>query len=254
MNKLNEIFSTTFTDALGWTLFHSLWQGVVVAFALYIFLIVFRKSRANIKYFVSLTALISILAIAVITFINQLNIDRPMVSEAETSLYHLKTILPVEATNLATNNPTMFTTKSILAAIQSQIPLFLLVWLVGVFIAAIKLAGGYFYMKRKIGKALTNCPEPLKQLLPKLTEQLNLNRVVQICEVPFLKTPAIFGHLKPIILIPIGLVNHLTPQQVEMVILHEIAHIKRNDFLANVIQSTLEVIFFFNPAVWWIST
>ncbi|MDN5212569.1 M56 family metallopeptidase [Fulvivirgaceae bacterium BMA12] len=253
MKTLNEIFSTTFTDALGWTLFHSLWQGALIAFALYIFLVVFRKTRANIKYFVSLSALFSILVIAVITFIYQLNIDKPVTNSAETSLYYLGPILSVQATHVATDSSSGFTVASIFAAIQSQMPLLLLGWLLGVFIAAVKLTGGYFYMKRKIGKALSNCPETLKQLLPKLPEQLDLRKAVRICEVPFLKTPAIFGHLKPIILIPIGLVNHLSPQQVEMVILHEIAHIKRNDFLANIIQSVLEVIFFFNPAVWWIS-
>ncbi len=253
MKTLNEIFSTTFTDALGWTLFHSLWQGALIAFALYIFLMIFRKTRANIKYFVSLSALISIFVIAVITFIYQLTVDKPVTDGAEISLYHLGPILSVPTTPVAADNSSGFTVAGIFAAIQSQMPLLLLGWLLGVFIAAIKLTGGYFYMKRKIGKALTNCPETLKGLLPKLTGQLDLRKVVRICEVPFLKTPAIFGHLKPVILIPIGLVSHLSPQQVEMVILHEIAHIKRNDFLANIIQSVLEVIFFFNPAVWWIS-
>ena len=253
MNKLNEIFSTTFTEALGWTLFHSLWQGAIIAVFLYLLLSIFRQGQSRIRYFIAVSAQLSILTVAVITFMYQLNIAAPAAVDEKMPLYFLKSTHGAAAGDYAVGNASTFTLDYLLAVVQAQMPLFLMGWLAGVVIALCKLAGGYYYMKTKIGKAMNHCPDELKQLLSRLTNQMNFNRMVRICEVPFLNVPAVFGHLKPVILIPVGLVNHLTPQQVEMVILHELAHIKRNDFLINLLQSIMEALFFFNPTVWWIS-
>lgn len=253
MNKLNEIFSTTFTDALGWTLFHSLWQGAVIAVVLFLLLSVTRQSQAKIRYFMTVSAQISILVVAVATFIHQLNhAGRVTVSET-IPLDFLKPVPTAATGDLSPDRPSGFMPDRLVAVIQAQMPLFLLAWFTGLLLAACKLVGGYYYMSTKVKKALIHCPDELRQLLTRLTGQLNLQKLVRVCEVPFLKTPAVFGHLKPVILIPVGLVNHLTPNQVEMVLLHELAHIKRHDFLVNLLQSVIEVIFFFNPAVWWIS-
>ena len=253
MNKLNEIFSTTFTDALGWALFHSLWQGAVIAVALFLLLSMMRQSQAKIRYFITVGAQILILVVAVITFIYQYN-HAGRVTVGETiPLDFLKSAPVATVGGLSPDHSSGFTLHRLAAAIQAQMPLFLLAWFTGVLLAACKLAGGYYYMNAKVKKAVKHCPGELGRLLSRLTGELNLHKLVRICEMPFLKAPAVFGHFKPIILIPVGLVNHLTPGQVEMVLLHELAHIKRHDFLVNLLQSVIEVIFFFNPAVWWIS-
>src|SRR4030095_11498069 len=68
------------------------------------------------------------------------------------------------------------------------------------------------------------------------------------------KVPVVIGHLKPVILFPIGILNSLPQNEVEAILLHELAHIARNDFLINLLQQFTEIIFFFNPAVIWVSS
>ena len=80
-----------------------------------------------------------------------------------------------------------------------------------------------------------------------------MKKTVRFVESGLAKTPMVIGYLKPIILFPLGTVNQLTQQEVEAVLAHELAHIYRNDYLLNIIQSFIEIIFYYHPAVWWIS-
>jgi hypothetical protein len=86
-----------------------------------------------------------------------------------------------------------------------------------------------------------------------LCEKLNIKKGVELLESGLVKTPMVIGAIKPIVLFPIGVINHLTADQVEAVLAHELAHILRNDFAFNIIQSIIEILFYFHPAVWWIS-
>lgn len=86
-----------------------------------------------------------------------------------------------------------------------------------------------------------------------LSQQLFIKERVQILQSGIAKIPMVIGHFKPIILMPIGMLNHLSLTEVEAILSHELAHIKRRDYLINILQNILEVLFFFNPAVLWIS-
>src|SRR5258706_1415045 len=88
----------------------------------------------------------------------------------------------------------------------------------------------------------------------KLTANLAISKTVVLLQSSLAKIPMIIGHFKPVILFPIGLLNGLPPSKVEAILLHELAHIKRNDFLINLLQRFAEIFFFFNPAVLWISS
>src|SRR5262249_8005167 len=67
------------------------------------------------------------------------------------------------------------------------------------------------------------------------------------------EVPAVVGHFKPMVLLPASLITQLTPEQLEAVILHELMHIRRHDYLVNILQICCETLFFFNPAIWWLS-
>lgn len=81
----------------------------------------------------------------------------------------------------------------------------------------------------------------------KLSEQLGIRRHVKIYLSNIVKTPLTIGFFKPIILVPLASINHLTTEQMEAVILHELAHIKRLDYLINLLLSVIEATLFFNP-------
>ncbi|MES1215233.1 MAG: M56 family metallopeptidase, partial [Bacteroidota bacterium] len=93
-----------------------------------------------------------------------------------------------------------------------------------------------------------------KDKIVQLRDQLHITKAVELLESEIIKVPAVFGHLKPVIFIPLGILANLPPHQVEAVLLHELAHIRRNDYLFNLIQNIVETVFFFNPALLWLSS
>src|ERR1700749_4616836 len=89
--------------------------------------------------------------------------------------------------------------------------------------------------------------------MQQLAALMGIRQTISLLESGIAKVPMVIGHLKPVILIPIGLLTALSAEEVEAILVHELAHIKRRDYLVNMLQSLMEIIFFFNPAVLWIS-
>ena len=89
--------------------------------------------------------------------------------------------------------------------------------------------------------------------LQRLADDIGYSRLVKVAESRLVRIPIVIGYFKPFILFPIGAINQMSVEEVEAVLAHEIAHLKRNDFLQNLAQSIIETIFYYHPAVWWIS-
>jgi beta-lactamase regulating signal transducer with metallopeptidase domain len=90
-------------------------------------------------------------------------------------------------------------------------------------------------------------------ILNKLALQSRFNTGIELLESALVRSPLTIGHLKPVILFPIGLINRLSESEVEAILAHELAHILRRDYIFNILQSVVEVVFYFHPAVWWLS-
>jgi beta-lactamase regulating signal transducer with metallopeptidase domain len=86
-----------------------------------------------------------------------------------------------------------------------------------------------------------------------LSESLGLRRAVRLLESAAVEVPSVLGSLRPVILLPASTLTGLTPEQIEMVLAHELAHIRRHDFLVNLLQALVETLMFYHPAVWWMS-
>ena len=93
----------------------------------------------------------------------------------------------------------------------------------------------------------------LEAILHRLCDQLGVRVHVQLLESPMAQTPVVFGWLKPVILAPIGLLTSLSNAQVEALLAHELAHIRRHDYFINLLQTAAETILFYHPAIWWLS-
>ena len=87
-----------------------------------------------------------------------------------------------------------------------------------------------------------------------LSRQLGLRRTVKLVESALVRVPMVIGQLRPIIYIPLGLINHLPASEMEAVLLHELAHIRRYDHVVNMVQHVAECLLFFNPGFLWISS
>ncbi len=252
MNNINEIFSTTLSDALGWTLLHSLWQAALVVVLLLIIKAIFRNFSAKVHYGFSIGAMCLFFVTIMYTLIYYMNV--PIKLNVISEVFTPAPILDSSAGQQQyVGSQAIWSIDAMINQLPSKFPILLLTWLVGMMLTGFKLAGGYLYLNGKIKKASKFSSLELGDLIESISGKLGLKKAITACEVDFVDSPAVFGHLKPIILIPIGLFSHLSPEQVEMVLMHEIAHIKRNDFLVNLLQSALEVVFFFNPGFWWIS-
>jgi bla regulator protein BlaR1 len=114
---------------------------------------------------------------------------------------------------------------------------------------AVGLHNVYHLKRTKVAKV----GEDWENRLLRLAKQLHIEQAIRLMESGIAKVPVVVGHLKPVILIPIGLINSLPINEVEAILIHELAHIRRRDYLVNLLQSFMEIVFFFNPAVLWIS-
>ena len=98
-------------------------------------------------------------------------------------------------------------------------------------------------------------PRPVfwQERLDRLARALRLSRPVALLESCLAEVPVVIGYVRPVILMPVGLLAGLPAGQVESILLHELAHIRRHDYLVNLLQTSVEGLLFYHPAVWWIS-
>ena len=125
-------------------------------------------------------------------------------------------------------------------------------WLAGVAALALRLAGGWLLVLRLRRSAMPVAGH-LEEILARVSKRLRVERAVRLCRSALVEAPAVVGHLRPIILIPAVAITGLTAEQLEAVLAHELAHVRRYDYLVNLLQTAVETLLFYHPAVWWLS-
>lgn len=127
-------------------------------------------------------------------------------------------------------------------------------WLCGLAVMVARLAAGSWQVRR-LRQALVAGPASRWQdATDALARRLGLRRLVLVVDSHRVDTPAVIGWLRPVIVLPIAAMASLAPSQVEAILAHELAHIRRHDFLVNMLQAVGETLLFYHPAVWWISS
>lgn len=133
------------------------------------------------------------------------------------------------------------------------IPWLLRFWLVGVLLLSCKLLGGWLQAQRLVHEGTRPAPAALEDMLERLRERLGSMRPVRVLESAVVQVPAVIGWLRPVVLVPASALSGLTPAQLELLLAHELAHVRRHDYLVNLLQSVAETLLFYHPAVWWVS-
>ena len=87
----------------------------------------------------------------------------------------------------------------------------------------------------------------------RIASRLNLRRAIRIVELPHIDVPLVVGCLRPSVVLPIAAIAQLDAAQVEAILAHELAHVRRHDYLVNLMQTLAETLLFYHPAVWWLS-
>ena len=231
-------------DSLVMALLNSLWQGFLIYMALHLLFYVSRIRSAQVKYTLGQVSLILLFAWIVVTYREGLG---PM---------------PDGVGN--TGTPFFTGTLETLPAIIEQGPMTALdwiqknslyaayAWFFGVAIFMTRFMGSLFYVNRINRQAYAAGDSPCFTL-EKLRKGLNIKRKVSLKLSDQIEVPLVNRIFKPIILLPASLITSLSPRQIELILLHELAHIKRYDYVVNLLQHTLEVLLYFNPFVWLLS-
>lgn len=247
MKALFEIFSAPWSQALGWALIHSVWQAAIICLIVFCLFRFIGNRQSNVRYMIALTAFAIICVINAVTFLylkSEFDVDAPI---------HGSVVYQMNAYHQAMNENLKASDIDFRMLVQSNMPWLLALWLSGAIIFSLRTAGGWWYTSR-LRKESIPLGADWANKLNALAYQLGIKQWVEIASSASISSPVVFGYLKPIILVPASMLTGLTPEQIETIFLHELAHIKRNDYIINLIQSVVESIYFFNPFVWIISS
>ena len=262
MNYLPAFLSPKLVEALGWTILHSLWQGALVAVLLSVLMILLHRHSARTRYAVAMAALFFTLFMAGVTFIHSYNQVPETVTVAKQTPKVQKSTLTAPANAKVANITTTSTAKPVLRGailvnfkyyFSKHLPLVVLVWLLGMLTMLLKFLGGLAYVQRLKHYKTYSVGLAWHTRLTTIAQRIGIHQSVRLLESAMVKTPMVIGYLKPVILLPFGTVAGLSPDQVEAILAHELAHVYRKDYLLNMLQTLVEILFFFNPATWWIS-
>lgn len=246
-------FAEEIIRPLGLTLLDSLWQGAVLLFICGGVLWLLRNKSSRLRYYVVLSGLLALPVLSVITFSGHYQTP-----DSEIALNSGEQLVRGEAVLIAGNSVLPDSALSMVDQwhhwAQSNAAYISLIWAVGFALFAFRLSGG-FYMVHKVKRASQVPVEDYwVSRMRELCTQLKIRLPVELRQSARLTSPIVLGYLKPVVIFPIGLLQGLPTDQVEAILLHELAHIRRFDYLLNVLVSLLQVVFFYHPAYWWLQS
>jgi GWxTD domain-containing protein len=237
-------FLETFVDspwaiALGWALLHSFWQGGIAAALVGVVMVATKSPR--IRYAVGCLVLLGLL----FTF------GATLFRLAPEMVQHEHAFRPVPFPGW--QRALLQTTDAWSPSLAIVAPWLAPCWMAGVFIFYLRYAAGFLSLARLSRRGICAVPEIWQDKLADLSAHLRVSRPVRILETSLADAPILIGHFRPLILMPVGLFTGLPAAQVETILLHELAHIRRHDYLLNALQNLVDGLLFYHPAVWWIS-
>ncbi|WP_343703457.1 M56 family metallopeptidase [Chitinophaga sp.] len=239
------MFTSEILPAICRTFLHSIWQGLLAAIIAGVVLALTRRSSARRRY----NLLGGILVLCVLAAFATLVTELRSVSEPAST--------PVSTAAVSAAAPAALTTAGywdmLVNYLNTHAPFIMLVWGIVFLFKCFRMGMGFYHIHHIRRHQVHEPDESWKIRAEQLAGLLGIRRVVKLVESGLVQVPLTVGFLKPCIFIPLGLLAQLPPDQVEAVLLHELAHIRRKDYLVNIVQSFVESIFFFNPALLWIS-
>ena len=220
-------------NAAGWALVHFLWQGALVGIACAALLWMMRGARPGARYAVSCLSLLACLLWPALEFASALHTP------------------PSSLQALVLAGGGMFAHSELLASIDNRLPLLVSAWLACVAALSLRSAFGLVWIAR--ARRSGGRHAHWQQRLSRLAARLGIRREVGLRIVGTLASPITAGWWRPVVLVPAALVARMPPELLEALLAHELAHVRRHDFLVNMLQNVVEILLFYHPAVWWLS-
>ena len=232
-------------EILGWTILHSLWQGALIALLVELIRRHLPVRASQARYLLAFSALNLLMVLAVATFLYLNGQDTAYAS----------TTLPTLDAQAGLLQPDLPAVQSASPGIDlaDWVPFLTPLWLAGYLLLLIRFFIGRISLWGLRSQARDIQDPVWTQRFGQLIDRLSIRRPVRLMTSTLSSVPITFGTLKPVILLPVGLINHLDPKEVEAILIHELAHILRRDYLWNTWQQCLECLFYYHPLTWWLS-
>jgi beta-lactamase regulating signal transducer with metallopeptidase domain len=264
-------------QAVGWALLQFVWQGAAVGALTALALAALKRSASDIRYVVSAIGLALMLTLPIVTGAQKYQVlaDAASTAAPATDTFQSRadgvgppaevasrgTASPAGAANatvtpparVAAAQPSGFLARLRSLRLEGFLPVLMPVWLVGVSLLSVRLFTGWLWVQRLRTRGVSNADETLRAMTVRLSRRLHIRRAVTLLESRLVEVPTVIGFIKPVVLLPASALAGLTPHQIEAILAHELAHIRRHDYLVNLLQTLVETVLFYHPAVWWLS-
>jgi beta-lactamase regulating signal transducer with metallopeptidase domain len=233
---------------LGWALLHSLWQGALLFALAAVLLRAMRRSGPQARYLVACGALGAMLALAVGTYAY-------LASQATLSLVPApaQPAMPAPIVPALAAAQMGAATAEVGAWYMPVVQWLPIGWMAGVLLFSARLLGGWYWLIFAVKAKAAPAPSEWQWRMDGLSRLLGPARRARLLVSSKIASPLVMGWIKPIVLIPASALLHLAPETLEAALAHELAHIRRHDYLVNFFQSIVEALFFYHPAAWWLS-
>lgn len=257
MNTLMEILKYPLTRQIGWALLHSLWLGALVGAAFALLRFGLRRRSANARYLAGCLSLVLLLATLVLPLLNGRTPSSAPDSKPSAMSTFAGATVPAfsfggRQSPHAGNAPRALWQGG-MAFLGRVAPLLTGVWLLGVGFCSARLARGCW----RVRSIRIRDNEPIEALwmetLNDLRFRLRVSRPVGLLKSALVEVPTVIGWLRPVILVPAATLSGLTPRQLEAILAHELAHVRRHDYVVNAFQCLVDTLMFYHPVAWWIS-
>ena len=251
MITLIEFSGRPLMHALGWTLLYFCWQGAGGAAVLWCVLKVMDGRSSRLRYTAACLALGMMIVLPLATFAHLASAEFRQRAEFGGSAVAIDPGMVLQVSAVETSAPLP---ERIALTLDRALPWLLLAWFTGVIFFVARLNVGLMVARRMRSIAATGAvPAELQQAFDALRRRLGVERAVRLMHSALVEVPTVIGWLRPVVLVPASCLSGLSTMQIEAILAHELAHIRRHDYLVSVLQSVIETLLFYHPAVWWVS-
>ncbi len=244
---LTLLSTNPFLTSLSLTLLHFIWQGLLVAAVLKSALLIFNNNKPQLRYALSALAMSVNLLLPIVTFAIIYQTENLSTNTFANSLALSQFIEELRQPDV------FFSYNEFASLLPSLLPYIAILWLTTITLLAGKLSLE-IYNVNNLSQQNTIAPsQKLQTRFNELAKKINLTITPRLLLSLKVEVPMAIGWLKPVVLLPASMLSGLSTSQLEMLLLHELAHIRRHDYLVNFCQTLVEILLFFHPAVHWVS-
>jgi len=241
-------------EATAWTLIHFCWQAAVIAGVYRMASIAFARRASQVRYLLALSALLTMLVAAVLTFAWEMrSFAAPSNVTASSAVNSAagygdfpRVVAPGGISVSEAGADRIHSIPNLMGWIDAF-------WVLGVLALSVRGLGGWWLIHRLRTSALPQAPDAVCAAFRRISAALGLHKTVLLRVSNAIAGPVTVGALRAMVLLPVSAITLLGPEELEVVLAHELAHVRRADFFWNLVQTLVETLFFFHPAVWWIS-